>query len=281
MGIMVIGATGQLGRHLCAQLGADAIAITRNELTFSDSEPSDTIGALLHRHTPDAVINAAAYTQVAAAEDDEAYAIHCNATIPGILAQQCATKGITFVHGSTDYVFDGEKGAPYAESDATYPINAYGRSKLAGEKAVMALHPNAIILRYSWLYDATGTGFFARIRTLAAQQDTLRIVADQIGTPTYAGDAARMTLAALHAGVAGGMYHAASCGHTSWHGFACHAVDTERTHIMPILAREYVASVARPRDSRLDSAKLARAAGVAIPHWREGLARCKEVAYAD
>lgn len=276
---MVLGAGGQLGGHLCAQLGKNAIPIARDALDFSAPNALAQFEALVAQHAPDAIMNAAAYTNVAAAEGDEENAIHCNATMPARIADVCAQQHIMFVHGSTDYVFDGEKGAPYTEEDATAPLNAYGRSKLAGEKAVLSMNPHAIILRYSWLYDSVGTGFFATIRKLAAKQPSLRIVADQIGTPTFAGDAASMSLALLCIKPAGGIYHVASTGHTSWHGFACHAIDGA-TSIEPILAQEYTASVPRPKDSRLATDKVA-AFGIAIPHWRDGLARCKGVLHGN
>lgn len=275
---MVLGAGGQLGRHLCRQFGDAAIAITRAQLDLRSDALAHDFSALLAAHSPTHIINAAAFTDVAYAEKDDAEAMQVNARAPEILAAQCAASNLSFIHCSTDYVFDGEKNAAYLESDAVRPINRYGASKAAGEAAVLQAYADASILRFSWLYDAVGKNFFTTMRGFARSQSSLRIVADQVGIPTYAGDAARMVHSLMLQHAPSGIFHCVPDGHTSWHGFAC-AILPKFHPIQPILAAEYSTSIRRPRDSRLDNRKL-KTLGIATRHWHEGLRECMEAANA-
>ena len=280
---LVIGAHGQLGRHIVRSLGVQAIPVTRSEMDVRSDTLHEDFARMLAIHQPECVVNAAAFTDVAAAEKDDSDAVLVNGIAPGILAHTCHTLRVKFIHCSTDYVFDGHAQHAYLESDTPRPINRYGISKLQGEKAVIAQNPHAAILRFSWLYNHSGKNFFTMMRGLAASQNELRIVADQCGVPTYSGDAARMLLEFSAHYTAGttpaGIYHAVPDGYTSWHGFAC-AILQEFQPIHAILGSEYSTQVARPKNSRLDNRKI-KALGITVRHWREGLNACNhEAAHA-
>lgn len=275
--ILILGATGQLGARLAQQWGGEALACTRRECDFATLDAAGA-EALLARHRPAMLVNAAAYTAVDHAEEERALALRINAEAPGLLAQAAAAAGIPFVHFSTDYVFDGQRGAPYATDAAPNPRNHYGASKYAGEQRVLEAGGHGYIFRLQWVYDARGRNFLATMRRLLDGESLLRIVADQLGAPTPArGIAAairqlapRMAAGALPPGI----YHLASAGYTSWHGFACaiaQQLGREGRVIQPILTREYPTPAARPLDTRLDGRGLA-AHGIALPHWRDGLA---------
>lgn len=280
---LVIGANGQLGRHVVRLVGDNAIAITRNELDMRSDTLRDNFVRLLEQHQPDCVVNAAAFTDVAAAEKDDSDAAIVNGIAPGILAGSCHESRVKFIHCSTDYVFDGHAQHAYLESDTPRPINRYGASKWQGEQVVMSQHPHAAVLRFSWLYNHSGKNFFTMMRGLAASQTELRVVADQCGVPTYSGDAARMLtefMVHYNAGTApSGIYHAVPDGHASWNGFAC-AILPKFHPIHAILGSEYSTQVARPKNSRLDNRKI-KALGITVQHWREGLNACnREAAHA-
>ncbi len=278
--IWVLGARGQVGHHLCALLGARARGFTSAELDFTSPDFAEILDAELAKHTPKRVINMAAYTDVAGAETDEGRAIQVNAHAVRMLVDALSSKQIPLIHGSTDYVFNGRNDVPYVEDDKTAPLNAYGRSKRAGEEVVLA-YKYGYVLRYSWVYDSAGKNFFTTMKALMAKAESLRIVADQIGAPSYAEDLARATMMFADALPEPGIYHMAAGGYTSWHGFAdgiadmlklAHQPVVTKT-IEPISTEEYGGPVARPLCSRLNTAKL-NALGIEMPHWRDGLARC-------
>ncbi len=286
MTILVTGGTGQLATALAAAAGDQVHRVGRPAFDFDRPE---TIDAAFRAACPDGrpalVVNAAAYTAVDAAEQDQAAARRANRDGPAALARLCAEAGIPLIHVSTDYVFDGEKGAPYVETDATNPTGVYGATKLEGEQAVLAACPQAIVLRTSWVYSPTGKNFVRTMLGAAQKMDRLRVVGDQTGCPTSAPDLAAAILAIAdrlqggwHAHYAG-VYHAAGEGSTTWHGLATAvfeaaapfghkvpAVDAIRTQDWPTPAR-------RPADSRLDCSKLDRVFGVRQPPWRTGVAR--------
>lgn len=276
----VLGARGQVGHHLCALLGTRARGFTSTELDFTSPDFAEILEAVLAKDTPKIVINMAAYTDVAGAENDEARAMQVNAHAVRMLAEALSTRQIPLIHGSTDYVFNGRKDEPYAEDDKTAPLNAYGRSKRAGEEAVLA-YKHGYVLRYSWVYDSAGKNFFTTMKALMAKAESLRIVADQIGAPSYAQDLARATMMFADDLPKPGIYHMSAGGYTSWHGFADAIAETLKLAnqpvvtktIEPISTEEYGGPVARPLCSRLDTAKLT-ALGIEMPHWRDGLARC-------
>jgi dTDP-4-dehydrorhamnose reductase len=280
---LIIGAHGQLGRHVAGLLGAHAIPITRNELDLRSDTLSDDFARLLATHQPECVVNAAAFTDVAAAEKDDSDAVIVNGIAPGILARACHKSRIKFIHCSTDYVFDGHASQAYLESDTPRPINRYGASKWQGEQAVISQNLHAAVLRFSWLYDHSGKNFFTMMRGLAASQTELRIVADQCGVPTYSGDAARMLLEfSVHYNIGtapAGIYHVVPDGYASWHGFA-RAILPGFHPMHAILGSEYSTQVVRPKNSRLDNRKI-KALGITVKHWRDGLNACKrEAAHA-
>lgn len=240
---------------------------------------------------PDAVVNAAAWTAVDAAEAEEAAAHRANAEGPGRLARLCAEARAPLVHLSTDYVFDGRKGAPYAEGDAPNPLSAYGRTKLAGERAVLgAGEGRAAVVRTSWVFAPGGRNFVRTMLAAGASRPVLRVVADQRGCPTAAPDLAD-ALAAFLADARdggwsdarhGGLFHAAGGGEATWHALAAavfeDAVALGRfagpvPRVEAIATADYPTPAPRPPDGRLDCGRLARTLRVALPPWREGLRR--------
>jgi dTDP-4-dehydrorhamnose reductase len=284
-GILVTGGGGQLARALGAAAGGrDLRVVGRPDWDF---DRVARLPALLAAARPGLVINAAAHTAVDRAESEADAAYRANRDGPAVLAAYCAAAGIPLIHVSTDFVFDGTKGAPYAEDDAPNPAGVYGASKLAGERAVLAVCPRAIVLRTSWVYAATGKNFVLTMLALAKTRDHLRVVADQRGCPTAADDLADAIL-----GIAdiiardgwqdrfAGVYHAAGAGETTWHGLASAAIARAGAfgHPQPklieaITTAEYPTPARRPADSRLDCGKLARVFGLTLPAWEVALDR--------
>ncbi len=282
--ILVTGATGQLG-HAIAEARPEVIALDRAMLDF---ERPATIAAALEEHAPALVINAAAYTAVDKAETDAETAMRANRDGPAELARCCAGRGIPLVHVSTDYVFDGNKGRPYVETDTPSPTGVYGASKRAGEEALLASGARAVIVRTAWVFSATGRNFVRTLVAAAAKTPTLRVVADQLGCPTAAPDLAHVLLGMADRLLGGwrdgyaGIVHAAGGGATTWHGLA-EALFEERARrghpvpeVRPIGTAEWPTPVRRPPDSRLDQALLLARFGLVMPPWREGLARVVE-----
>jgi dTDP-4-dehydrorhamnose reductase len=226
--ILITGASGQLGDaliKLCTARGLAFSAVSRPEFDF---EQPETVAACFAAAKPTLVINAAAYTAVAAAERNAEAARAGNHTGPLLLAELCGSAKVPFIHVSTDYVFDGEKGAPYLESDPTGPTGVYGATKRDGEVAILASGARAVILRTAWVYGAHGKNFCRTMLGAGRKMPSLRVVADQRGTPTAAGDLAAAILGvAARIGETGwraeyrGIFHATGAGETTWHGFAC------------------------------------------------------------
>jgi len=278
MKLLATGGAGQLATALAAR-GVPTIG--RPEFDFARPE---TLAAALATHTPELVINAAAYTAVDAAESDEAAALQANRDGPAELARLCAARGIGLIHISTDYVFDGTKPTPYLEDDPVAPLGAYGRSKLAGELAVLAACPRALVLRTAWVYAATGRNF-ARTMLAAAQRTRhLRVVADQKGNPTAATDLAAAILAiAARIAATGwrdeyrGVFHAAGSGEATWHGFATAIFAAATQHgiappvIDAIATADWPTQARRPANSRLNCDKLARTFHHRLPPWQQTL----------
>jgi dTDP-4-dehydrorhamnose reductase len=276
-GIVATGGTGQLATAL-ARLGNVAV-IGRPELDFDRPE---TIDALFAGPPPALLINAAAWTAVDAAEREPDAARRANADGPARLAALCQRHRTRLIHISTDYVFDGAKGAPYVEGDPPHPTGIYGATKRDGEIAVLAACPDAVILRTSWVYAQTGRNFVHTMLNAARRMPTLRVVGDQRGCPTNAEDLARAVLqiaAALRDGAPGGLYHAAGTGDTTWHGFAEAIFDAAGPLGWPVPVIEAIATAdwptpaRRPADSRLDCTRLADRFGVSLPDWRPSLDR--------
>lgn len=270
--ILVFGETGQLARELAAD--ENVTCLGRDQADLSDLT---ACAAAIRQAQPQAVINAAAYTAVDKAESDEALASVINGAAPGAMAATCADMGIPFVTVSTDYVFDGSGTAPWQPGDATGPLNAYGRSKLAGEEAVRAAGGAYAILRTSWVVSAHGNNFVKTMLRLGRERDRLTIVADQIGAPTPARDIAAACLAmarqlAEDAGKSG-TYHLQGAPETSWADVA-RAIFAEANitcQVEDIPTTAYPTPAARPLNSRLDCASLEQAFGILQPDWRLGL----------
>ena len=286
MKLLVTGTSGQLAQSLLEAglaTGTDVVALRRPQL---DLTIPGTIRSALADVRPDLVVNAAAYTAVDKAESEEALAHKVNAAGAGELARQCDRLGLPLVHISTDYVFDGAKTTPYVEDDAPAPMNAYGRSKLAGELAVAAACRRHFILRTSWIYSPFGTNFVRTMIRLAGERPQLRVVDDQIGCPTYAPHLAEAILTvAGRARAAGsdapwGTYHVAGSGETTWHGFAREilallaAKGRPAPPLAAITTAEYPTAAGRPANSRLDCSRLAATFGIRLPDWRDGTRAC-------
>ncbi|MEN5393308.1 dTDP-4-dehydrorhamnose reductase [Stenotrophomonas sp. TWI377] len=291
MTILLLGANGQLGQELrraLAPLGT-IVATTRSgalpdgsACEVADFDQPASLTALLDRVRPALVVNAAAYTAVDRAEDDREAAFRANAEAPGVLAHWCAQAGVPLVHYSTDYVFDGQGTRPYREDDATAPLGVYGASKLAGEQAIRAAGGRHLIFRTAWVYASHSANFLRTMLRVGAERDVLRVVADQVGTPTPAALIADVTAQALqHDGALSGTWHLTAKGETSWHGFAeAIFADAVATGVLPrapiveaISTAEYPTPAKRPAYSHLDVAKLEQDFGVSLPSWQEGLKR--------
>ncbi|SDJ09801.1 dTDP-4-dehydrorhamnose reductase [Lutimaribacter saemankumensis] len=273
MTILVFGQTGQVAQELQEQ--ADVLALGRDQADLSDP---GLCAEAIRRAKPDVVINAAAYTAVDRAEQEEALATVVNGESPGAMARVCADLGIPFLHVSTDYVFDGSGSEPWRESDPVAPQNAYGRSKLAGEEAVRAAGGAHVILRTSWVFSAHGANFVKTMLRLSETRDALNVVDDQIGGPTPADAIAAALLemaAQMQAGKAGGTYHFSGHPAVSWAGFAREIFSQARrdVSVTGIPSSEYPTPAARPLNSRLDCAKIRSDFGITPPDWTAGLAR--------
>jgi dTDP-4-dehydrorhamnose reductase len=290
MRILLLGGTGQVGhalRHRLAPLGELVVTTRDGRLADgSDCEALDLgeperIAPLVGRIGPDVVVNATAYTAVDRAESERGLAMRINAEAPGQLARACARLGATLVHYSTDYVFDGTATEPYREDHPTAPLGAYGESKLAGEQAIGTSGARYLILRTAWVYGLHGHNFLRTMLRVGAERDELRVVADQVGSPTPAWLIADVTrrLLAQGTGMPEGVRHLVADGATSWHGFA-EAIFEDASargwlprppRVMPISTTDYPTPARRPAYSVLDTALLRADLGTPLPHWRQAL----------
>lgn len=286
MRIIVIGAQGQVGWELtrrATELDHDVLAWDQAELDITDAAAVDHA---LDASSANLVINAAAYTAVDKAEQEPERAFAVNRDGPAHLAAACARLNIPLLHISTDYVYDGAKIDPYVETDPTAPLGVYGASKLAGDEAVRRLLSRHLILRVSWVFGVQGHNFVKTILRLAREREALRVVADQYGCPTYAGDIADTLLelagriGEIDANDAWGIYHYCGEPATTWRGFASAIVDMAREYeplraqsVIPIATADYPTPAARPANSTLDCAKLAARFAIRPRPWREGLKR--------
>ncbi|WP_281649359.1 dTDP-4-dehydrorhamnose reductase [Novacetimonas hansenii] len=281
--VLVTGGNGQLAVSLADVGGARVIKVGRPDFDFDRPE---TIDAVVARYDPAFVVNAAAWTAVDAAETEVAAASRANQTGPAILASACATQGCGLIHISTDYVFAGDKGTPYVESDPTSPRTVYGATKAAGETAVLAACPQAVILRTAWVYSAHGKNFVKTMIAAGAKNPKLRVVGDQFGNPTSADDLAQAIFAIIARieetgwqAAYPGVYHATAQGETTWHGLAVATLEQAARHgqtlpeIEAIRTQDWPTPAERPQDSRLDCTKLKQVFGVSLPNWRQSVAR--------
>ncbi|MET3898992.1 dTDP-4-dehydrorhamnose reductase [Devosia sp. UYZn731] len=286
MKILILGGSGQVGWELQRSLAplGDVVVVARPALDLCDP---GSVGRVLGESQPDAVVNAAAYTAVDDAEMHPQQADAINHKAVDILARLAADRGCWLVHYSSDYVFDGSGSSPFGETNPTGPLNAYGRSKLAGDEAIVASGCKHLILRTSWVHAPRGRNFVRSILKLARERDHLRVVSDQYGAPTSAELIADVTARALeqimHNEAQSGTYHIAAAGETNWHQIARHVVtEAGRLGADLKLAPEAIESIAsadyptpaiRPLNSRLQTQKLRDAFGLALPDWQQGVGR--------
>ncbi|MCD9085898.1 dTDP-4-dehydrorhamnose reductase [Stenotrophomonas sp. SY1] len=291
MTVLVFGGNGQVGQELLRALAplGTVTATTRSgklpdgrDCEIADFGQPESLPALLDRLRPSVVINAAAYTAVDRAEMEPDAASLANAQAPGTIARWCAANDVPMVHYSTDYVFNGEGTAPYREDEPTAPLGVYGTSKRDGEEAVRAAGGRHLIFRTAWVYASHGGNFLRTMLRVGAERDELRVVADQVGTPTPAALIADVTVKALqHPDQLSGTWHLTASGQTSWHGFA-EAIFNEAKAagllaktptVHAISSAEYPTPAKRPSWSVLDNRKLQQDFGIVLPPWEQGLHR--------
>lgn len=291
MTLLVLGGNGQVGQELLralAPLGL-VVATTRtgkladgSDCEIADFDAPESLPDLLDRLRPSVVINAAAYTAVDKAEQEPEAAFRANAQAPAVIARWCAAHGVPMVHYSTDYVFNGQGTAAYVEDEATAPLGVYGRSKRDGEVAIRDAGGRHLIFRTAWVYASHGGNFLRTMLRVGAERDELRVVADQVGTPTPAALIADVTAQVLqHPGQLSGTWHLTASGQTSWHGFA-EAIFAEAVAagvlakvpaVQAISSSEYPTPAKRPAWSVLDNRRLQQDFGIILPSWQDGLRR--------
>lgn len=284
MRVLLVGRDGQVGTELrrTAPAGFEIRAPGLDELDLTRPEE---VRALIRGYRPELILSAAAFTAVDRAEAEPALARALNAGAPALLAVEAARLGAGIIHYSTDYVYDGSKRGPWQEGDAPAPLGVYGASKLAGDEAVLGAGARAVVLRTSWVYAAHGHNFVRTMLRLGREQERLRVVADQIGNPTWARELARASWIVAGRGLEpGGLFHAAGAGAVSWHGFAerIFALARERRlgadlrvrAVDPIASADWPTPARRPANSTLDCARLAREHGARLPAWEDSLAAC-------
>ena len=274
MNILITGCNGQLGtemRNLSVMHPAHCYFFT--DVAELDITNREAVGQFVVENDIDLIVNCAAYTNVDKAEEDEATARLINAQA----VENLAVSGVRVIHVSTDYVFSGEESSPRLESDSVAPRTAYGRTKLEGEQLLLKHCPDAVIIRTAWLYSPYGNNFVKTMLRLGKERDELRVVNDQIGTPTYAEDLAKAIYAVIeapewHAGI----YHFTDEGVCSWFDFTVEIMRQagRKTKVLPIKSSEYAYKTPRPHYSVLDKTKIKNTFGIVIPQWQESLAKC-------
>ena len=274
---LLIGAKGQVGRELQSTLSGDVTALGREDLDLTQKEQ---ICQVIDSLQPNLIVNAAAYTAVDKAETEKDLAESINAIAPKILAAECAKIGATLIHISTDYVFDGTKNTPYLEADKTNPLGVYGQTKRAGEIAIQNSEAKHIILRTAWVYGTYGKSNFVKtMLRLAKERAELRVVTDQVGSPTRALDIANAIAALTVQDNCESIYHFTNSGVASWYDFAVAIFEEAEKlgfplkikQVVPIATSEYPTPAKRPAYSVLSSKKISKILGNHPPHWRESL----------
>ncbi len=277
--ILVTGCNGQLGNEiqLLAPKYEDECTFfftDKDELDITDRK---AVYAFIEQNHIGIVINCAAFTAVDKAESCEELCNLLNNVAPGYLAEAVASQGGTMIQVSTDYVFDGKACRPYREEDATNPQTVYGRTKLAGEENVIRSCAGSMVIRTAWLYSTFGNNFVKTMIRLGNERDSLGVVFDQIGSPTYARDLARVILQAVDKGIVPGVYHFTNEGVCSWYDF-CKEIhrlaDVDKCEVSPLHTEEYPTPAARPHFSVLDKTKIKDTYGIRIPWWTESLKEC-------
>ena len=278
MNILVTGANGQLGNEMQV-LARENLQHTYfftdvQELDICDEQ---AVYAYVSEHKIDIIVNCAAYTAVDKAEDNVELCDKLNNIAPGYLARAAQANGAAMIQVSTDYVFDGTAHIPYTEEEPTCPASVYGSTKLAGEQNVMDHCEKAMVIRTAWLYSIYGNNFVKTMIRLGQERDSLGVIFDQIGTPTYANDLAQAIFAAINKGVVRGIYHFSGEGVCSWYDFtiAIHRLaGIASCKVKPLHTADYPAKAPRPHYSVLDKTKIKDTFGIEIPHWEESLKRC-------
>lgn len=278
MNILVTGANGQLGNEMRA-LSAENPQYT---YFFTDVQELDicneeAVQAYVNDNEIDIIVNCAAYTAVDNAEDHPELCDRLNNIAPGYLARAAQGRGAAMIQVSTDYVFDGTAHTPYTEEEPTCPDSVYGSTKLAGEQNVLDCCERAMVIRTAWLYSIYGNNFVKTMIRLGKERESLGVIFDQIGTPTYANDLARAIYAAINKGVVRGVYHFSNEGVCSWYDFtvAIHRLaGITSCKVKPLHTTEYPSKAARPHYSVLDKTKIKNTFDIEIPHWEESLKRC-------
>ena len=268
--ILVIGCNGQLGNEIRLLL-SDAVFADAETLDITDET---AVNKFVKEHNIETIVNCAAYTAVDKAEDDAELAKNVNELGPKNLAKT----GCKIIHISTDYVFDGSNCKPYTPDDETNPVSVYGKTKLAGEKAVEEFADKYVIIRTAWLYSSFGNNFVKTMRRLGEERETLNVVCDQTGTPTYAKDLAEAIVKIIPKlnKENSGVYHFSNEGTCSWYDFAVEIMSLSNLNckVSPILSVDYPTKATRPFYSVLDKSKLKKTFNITIPHWKESLVSC-------
>jgi len=289
MKILLLGKNGQVGWELQRSLAplGELIALDRHQADGLNGDLSnpEALRATIRQVQPDVIVNAAAYTAVDKAESETELADRVNGIAAGVMAEEAAASGAWLVHYSTDYVFNGQGTAAWRETDAVAPVNHYGSSKLAGERAITASGCKHLIFRTSWVYGARGNNFAKTMLRLASDRETLSVVADQIGAPTGADLIADVTAQALRQALQhpelAGLYHLAAAGEVSWHGYASEVIAFAKANgeslavkaIEPVETTAYPTPAHRPLNSRLDTQKLRATFSLHLPDWQSGVTR--------
>ena len=280
MNILITGCNGQLGNEMqLLEKENPQHTYYNTDVAELDITDQQAIERFVDEHAIDGIVNCAAYTAVDKAESNEALCQLLNAEAPAYLAHAVGRRGGWMVQISTDYVFDGTKHTPYVEDDDTCPNSVYGRTKLVGEINVQKLCERSMIIRTAWLYSTFGNNFVKTMIRLGHEKTELGVIFDQIGTPTYARDLARVIMTAIEQGIRPGIYHFSNEGVTSWYDFtkAIHRLAGITTcRVRPLHTAEYPTPAARPHYSVLDKTKIKQTYGIDIPHWEESLADCIE-----
>lgn len=287
--LLVTGAAGQLGSDLMLAASTDpdvfgSSGLTRSELDITDAPAVRAVVADQAAAARDhrlVIVNSGAWTDVDGAESDEAGAFAANATGPAALAAAAEAVGARLIHVSTDYVFDGTSTVPYEVDHPTAPVSAYGRTKAAGEQAVLALHPNGgYVVRTAWVYGLTGTNFVKTMLRLEGERETLTVVDDQVGSPTWSADLATGLLALAATQAPAGIYHATGGGETTWWGFAraiFAATGADPTRVQPCSSSEFIRPAPRPAYSVLSNSRWAAEGLPPLPHWEKSIKKALEM----
>lgn len=280
MNILITGANGQLGNEMrVLSSGYPEYSFFFTDVQELDICDEKAVNSFVEEHEIDVIVNCAAYTAVDNAEDNRELSDKLNNIAPGYLAGAAAKRGASMIQVSTDYVFDGTNHIPYTEDEPTCPDSVYGTTKLAGENNVLDSCEKAVVIRTAWLYSTFGNNFVKTMIRLGRERDSLGVIFDQVGTPTYARDLAQAIYAIIGKGIVRGVYHFSNEGVCSWYDFAkaIHRMaGITGCDVNPLHTADYPTKAARPHYSVLDKTKIKSTFGIKIPHWEESLERCME-----